>query len=99
MRHIKTLSVCQALGEYVLDLSVNVVQDLEVEAEAGHQQETGSQPRAWGMMAAMQTHIHFTLHTVHSGFHMILGVNEIAPECFSWWEKLKFLFQFQNEWK
>lgn len=35
---------------------MNVTQDLEVEAEAEHQQGTGSQPRAWGMMAAKQTH-------------------------------------------
>lgn len=55
IRHSKTRSARQALGEYVLDLSLNVTQDLEVEAEAGHRQGTGSQPRAWGMMAAIQT--------------------------------------------
>ena len=35
----------------VADLCVNNLQDLEVEAEAEHQQGAGSQPRAWGMVA------------------------------------------------
>lgn len=35
-------------------MRVNVPQDLEVEAEAGHQQEVGSQPREWGI----NTHAH-----------------------------------------
>lgn len=40
---------------HVVEFCVNVMQDLEVEAEAEHQQGAGSQPRAWGTVA---THAH-----------------------------------------
>lgn len=50
---------------------MNVIQDLEVEvgAEAEHQQGAGFQPRAWGMVTT-HTHTH-----IHRGFHILLGVN------------------------
>lgn len=38
----------------MLLMHVNVTQVLEVEAEAEHQQEVGSQPREWGI----NTHAH-----------------------------------------
>lgn len=63
---------------------MNVVQELGVEAEAEHQQEAGSQPRAWGMVS--------TLTHTRSGFHILLGENYILPECFSGREKMHVVF-------
>lgn len=60
---IKHLSVHPTLEWMLLTFVCNVPQDLEVEAEAEHQQEVGSQPRAWGMVA---THVH-----THRGFHIL----------------------------
>lgn len=52
---------------WIFLMYVNVTQDLEVEAEAEHQQGVGSQPREWGIHTRTHPHTQTDTHTEKGG--------------------------------